>query len=72
MRALRNITIVLTVALFSLATGLLVQAQRQGRGRASSGRNGGVKDPGVRADAVDAGQPFPNLGQSYGETEWNQ
>ncbi len=69
MRALRIVTIVLTVGVLSLATSMLVQAQRQGRGRGASAARG-VRDPGVRADAVDAGQPFPNLDQTYGATEY--
>jgi CxxC motif-containing protein (DUF1111 family) len=68
MRVLKIITIFLTIALLSLATSMLVQAQRGDRQRGSGGR--GAKDPGVRADAVDAGQPLPNLDQTYGASEY--
>lgn len=68
MRVLKIITIFLTIALLSLATSMLVQAQRGDRQRGSGGR--GAKDPGVRADAVDAGQPLRNLDQTYGASEY--
>ena len=69
MRTFKWMMVAPVLAVLSAGAALLGQAQR---GRDQDGPGGGTtaRDPGVRTDAIDAGQPLPNLAQTPGATEF--
>jgi len=65
-RAIRLVVVALLFTLLTPATIELVRAE----GQASPSTSQSAHDPGVRTDAVDAGQPFPNLAQTPGASDF--
>jgi CxxC motif-containing protein (DUF1111 family) len=58
------------LAALSLGAAVFVQAQRDQRNHSDQDGRTAAHDPGVRTDAVDAGQPLPNLSQTPGATQF--
>ena len=65
-RAIRPVVAALLFTLLTPATIELVRAE----GQASPSTSQSAHDPGVRTDPVDAGQPFPNLAQTPGASDF--
>lgn len=55
----------IAVVLVGLSTGAALLGQRR-----QDSTNSGARDPGVRTDAIDAGQPLANLSQTPGASEF--
>src|ERR1700760_297838 len=65
----RAIRLVITTVLFTLLTPATIELVRA-EGQASPFASQSAHDPGVRTDAVDAGQPLANLAQTPGAADF--
>jgi CxxC motif-containing protein (DUF1111 family) len=65
----RTLMLAITALIFALLTPATIKLV-QAAGQASSSTSQSAHDPGVRTDAVDAGQPLANLSQTPGATEF--
>src|ERR1700733_10137235 len=67
--AARTVRSVIATLLFTLLTPATIELVRA-EGQASPFTSQSAHDPGVRTDAVDAGQPIPNLAQTPGASDF--
>jgi CxxC motif-containing protein (DUF1111 family) len=70
MRTIRLLVVAPVLAALLLGAAVFVRAQRDQTNHSDQDGRTTVRDPGVRTDAVDAGQPLPNLSQTPGATEF--